>query len=148
MNIPLEPAIIRRFQLPDIDRHARWLMPRMLQAYPHLDGRGVLGFVNGLIYSNEYLFLYQPHSVALAQMMSAHTLSPKAVVWERFVWVEDRDDKTQIEEAAGFYDEMHRWAKATGCETIIVEEATDVPHETIKQHLGRIFTRQQQFARV
>jgi hypothetical protein len=31
---------------------------------------------------------------------------------------------------------------------LIVEENTDIPHDMIKEKLGRIFSRQQQFARV
>lgn len=149
MNAPVTMAtMLRRFQIPDLDRHGKWILPRLLAAYPHLTERTAAGFLAGIVYQNDSLFLYQSHSVALAQMVGSHTLAPKPIVWERFVWVEDPNDKQQVEDAAVFYDEFARWAKAQGCETIVVEEMTDVPHEIIKQKLGRVFNRQQQFARL
>lgn len=151
MNDVLEkPRVveIRKFQLPDLDRHGRWILPRMASAWPHLNERALVGFLRGILASNEFLFLYQPHGVALAQMIGTHTLSPKPIVQERFVWVEDRDDKEQIANAALFYDRIRDWAKSARVETVIVAELSDVPIDLIKERLGRIFNRQQQFARV
>lgn len=148
MNAIVETSTIRRFQRPDIDRHGPWLLPRLAAAFPHLNERSLIGFLNGLLYSNDVIFLYQPTSVALAQLISAHTLEPKPVVWERFVWCKDPKDEQQQKDAANFYVELHRWAQALKCQQIVVEERTDVPHDLIKQKLGRIFSRQQQFVRV
>ena len=145
----VSPApVIRRFDTADLSRHGKWIMPRMLQAFPHLNERGVATFLQNIIYNNEYLLLYSDNGVALAQIMSAHSLDAKPIVYERFVWVENHEDKDQVKHAAEFYTEFYRWAKSLGAEVIIVEENTDVPHDTIKEKLGRIFTRQQQFARV
>lgn len=149
MNAPVNLApIVRRFELPDLDRHGGWIMPRLTQAFPHLTERSAAGFLSSLIYNNEHLFLYQPHAVALAQVLSANALANKPVVWERFVWVEDPKDKQQVADAASFYSEFQRWAKAMSVEVIVVEELTDVPHDLIKEKLGRIFQRQQQFVRI
>ena len=141
------PAI-RRFDTADLSRHGKWIMPRMLQAFPHLNERGVATFLQNINYNNDYLFLYSDNGVALAQVMSAHSLDAKPIVYERFVWVEDKEDKEQIKHAAEFYTEFYRWAKSQSAAVIIVEENTDVPHDMIKEKLGRIFTRQQQFARL
>lgn len=150
---PVEPkadrAPVRRFQLPDINSEAEWLMPRLLAVYKHLNSTALYGWLRGNIYSNEYLFLFQQNSVALAQVMSAHTLQPRPVVQEHFVWARDPRNKDHVEEAAEFYTEMLRWAERQNADVMIVGELTDVPIETIKTKVnGRIFTREQRFARV
>lgn len=138
-------AEVRRFTIPDMDRHP-WLISRIIRAHPHLNNRTVIGWIRGLCYDNECLFLYQPNSVALAQVERAHTLNPKPVVRERFVFA--RDDK-HVGEAAAFYERFATWAKQQGCETLLVCEMTDVPEEMVKKALGgRLFTRPQTFAKV
>jgi len=139
--------VIRRFDTADLSKHGKWIVPRMMQVYPHMNERAVATFLQNIIYNNEWLFLYAETSVALAQVMSAHTLDAKPIIYERFVWVEDKEDKQQIKNAAEFYTEFRRWAKNLSADVMIVEENTDVPHDLIKEKLGRIFTRQQQFAR-
>ncbi len=139
---------IRRFNSADLSTHGAWILPRMLQTYKNMNERAAASFLQNIEFNNEYLFLYHEHGVALAQIMSAHALDAKPIVYERFVWVRDKDDKEQIKHAANFYTEFYKWAKAQSVEVIIVEENTDVPHDMIKEKLGRIFTRQQQFARV
>lgn len=139
---------IRKFDTADLSLHGKWIVPRMMQAFPHLNERGVATFLQTINYNNEYLLLFADTGVALAQVMSAHTLDAKPVVHERFVWVQDRENKEQVKHAAEFYTHFYRWAKTLGTEVIIVEENTDVPHDMVKEKLGRIFTRQQQFARV
>lgn len=144
---PLAP-VMRRFDTADLTTHGAWIMPRMLQTYKHMNERAAATFLQNVNYNNEFLFLYQDNGVALAQIMSAHSLDAKPIVYERFVWVKDKDDPAQIKFAAEFYTEFYKWAKSQSAEVIIVEENTDVPHDAIKEKLGRIFTHQQQFARV
>lgn len=146
--VEMPAPTIRKFDTADLSQHGKWIVPRMMQAFPHLNERGVASFLQTINYNNEYLLLFAETGVALAQVMSAHTLDAKPIVYERFVWVENREDKEQVKHAAEFYVEFHRWAKRIGVEVIIVEENTDVPHDLIKEKLGRIFNRQQQFARV
>lgn len=146
--VPLLNTTSRRFDVPDLDRHGLWLLPRLKQAYPHLNDRGVLSWIRNIVFVNDYLFICQENAVALAQVVSAHTLSPKPIVEERFVWVKDKENKEQVAAAACFYEDFARWAKHNGAETLVVEEMSDVPHEMVKEKLGRVFTRQVQFARV
>lgn len=153
MNIPAlklvdQPITNRHFDTADLSQHGKWLLPRMMQAYPHMNDRAVASFLQSILYNNEWLLLYQPHGVALAQVMSAHALDASPIICERFVWVENKDDKKQVKDAAEFYVEFQRWAKNQNIEVLIVEENTDVPHDLIKEKLGRIFTRQQQFAKL
>ena len=145
----VSPApVIRRFDTADLSRHGAWILPRMLKTYQHFNERGAASFLQNISYNNEYLFLYHDHGVALAQVMSAHALDAKPIVYERFVWVENPEDKEQVRHAAGFYTEFLKWAKSQSADVIIVEDNTDVSHDLIKEKLGRIFQRQQQFARV
>jgi hypothetical protein len=90
----------------------------------------------------------QEHSVALAEMQRANGLADKPIVRERFVLIEDIENAAQQKEAADFYDEFKRWAKNLSADIILVQELTNVPAEMIKEKLGRIYQRQQQFARV
>src|SRR5215468_6993166 len=94
---------VRRFELPDLDHHARWFMPRFLKEYPHLNQRAAIGFLRGIIYNNEFLFLFQDNAVARAQLMHSGGLEPEAIVWERFVWVENPADAAQTHAASSFY---------------------------------------------
>lgn len=138
--------VTRRFELPDLDTHAGWLVPRLLELCPHMNARGMASYLRGLLYSPDYLFLFQDNAVALAQVVSEHAMAAQPVLWERFVFA--REPK-YVPGAAVFYDEFRRWAKMKGIAVMIVEEASDVPHETIKDRLNkRLFTRQQVFARI
>lgn len=139
---------IRRFEVPDLDRHRGWMISRLKQTYQHLNDANLVGWIRNVIYSPEYLFLYQDNSVALFQVMSSHTLQPQPLVQERFVFCEDKEKPEHIEQAALFYVEALRWARHQGADPIIVEELSDVPHEQIKTSLGRLLTRQQVFHKV
>ena len=143
-----EVSAIRRFEIPDLARHGGWLMGRLTKAYPHLTDREIQGWLRALIYNNECRFLYQENSVGMAQVVLNHTMTPRPVITERFVFAENKDDPAHVAQAANFYDEFARWAKNKSADTILVEELSDVPHELIKERLGRLFTRQQTFARV
>lgn len=138
----------RRFDIPDLDRHGLWLLPRLKQKYPHLNDRGLLSWIRNIVFVNDWHFICQDTGVALAQCVSAHTLSPKPIIQEHFVWVQNKDDKEQVAAAACFYTDFARWAKHHQAEVVTVEEDTDVPHEMVKEKLGRVFTRTQQFTRV
>ena len=139
-----EPA--RRFQLPDLDTHGRWIIARLLEVYPHRTERDLIGFLRGIIGSNDYLVLYQDYGVALATVAKTNPLAPKSHVEEIFVWVAPNQSP---ELCASFYVDFARWAKHLSLEVVIVEEQSDVPHEAVKAALDkRVFVKQVQFARV
>lgn len=146
-RVGIELPAIRRFDLADLSRHGAWLVPRLTAALD-LPEQRLGGWLRGMIDSSDFLFLTQEHSAALAEMQRVNGLADKPIVRERFVLVEDIENKDHIKEAASFYTEFHRWAKNLGAEIILVEELSNVPHEMIKEKLGRIYTRQQQFARL
>ena len=144
---PVIGADVRRFELPDMDRHARWFMPRFLTEFPHLNERSAIGFLRGIIYSNEFLFLFQEKGVALAQAMGSGGLDAEAIVWERFVWVEDPTDVAQQQAASFFYVRIAEWAKRMGTGIVHVECKSDVSHDLIKAKVGRVFETSQKFIR-
>lgn len=138
----------RRFQRPDLDRHGPWLMERLVKAFPHLSPNQVAGWLASMVYNNDFMFLFQPNAVGLAQMERGQSLAPTPLVRERFVFA--REPK-YVEEASWFYVEWERWAKAQGAEVMLVNEGySDVSAEQIRARFDnrRIFTRQQTFLRV
>lgn len=149
----IEPPFTRRFERPDIDRHRAWFIPRLLKSYPQLTDRTVLGWLISALESNEFMFLYQDHAVALAQVC-AYSLRPEAVIEEIFVWCEQPQSKENQQQAAHFYDHFYNWAKRKSIATLVVQESTDVPAEMIRQELGnteqgkRLFERKVMYARV
>ena len=64
------------------------------------------------------------------------------------MFCEDKDNPEHVEQALHFYTEVAKWAKHQGAKTIIVEELSDVPHEMIKDRMGRLLNRQQVFHKV
>jgi hypothetical protein len=146
----IELPAVRRFELSDIAQHAKWLLPRLCRGYPHLNERTALGFLNNILYNQDYYFCYQPHAAGLMQVERAHMLTPEPIVREKFVWVEDAKDEAQIDEALAFYSEFAKWGERFGAKIMIVGENTDVPHEKLRTVFEgkRIFTREQKFVRI
>jgi hypothetical protein len=138
------PNAIRRFTLADLSQHGAWIAQRLMKLRPELTDRQLRTWLTNLIESNAHLFLYQPHAVALAEVVREESLAGKPVVRERFVFMQEGHDA----EAAEFYVEFMRWAGSLGAEQVIVEEMTDVPHELVRAKVGRVFERKQFFARV
>jgi hypothetical protein len=134
-----EPAFIRRFEIADLSRHGPWLMKRFLAKFPEMGEKQIAGYLSGMIVNNEHVFLYQDHAVALAQIVFSPGIKPVRVIQERFVWVENREDKDQLSDAADFYDQFKVWAQRQSVERIIVCEDSDVPKTLIEQRLGRVF---------
>jgi hypothetical protein len=143
-----EPAFIRRFELADLSRHGPWLLKRFAAKFPEFAERQIAGYLSGMIVNNEHQFLYQDHAVALAQIVLSPGIKPVRVIQERFVWVEDREDKQQLSDAADFYDQFKLWARRQDVERIIVCEDTDVPKTLIEARLGRVFDTKVSYARM
>ena len=133
-------APVRRFEPADLSQHGPWMLKRFAAKFPDFSEQAVASYLSQLVWDNEHMFLYQPHAVALAQIMNSPGIKTVKIVQERFVWVEDRNDKDQLENAADFYTHMQQWAKRQqGVARIIVCEDTDVPKAMIEARLGRIF---------
>lgn len=134
-----ERATVRRFSTADLSEHGGWILKRLQPMYPDCDERFIAGWLRGLICDNAHSFLYQPNAVALAQLVATPGLRPGWMVQERFVWVEDKTDKEQLEHAADFYLAFAEWGRAQRAERIIACENSDVPKAMIEARLGRLF---------
>lgn len=147
-QVELPIPFTRRFERPDIDRHAAWFIPRLLKTYPHLTDRSAYTWLLNILDSNEMMFLFQENGIALAQCIQ-YGLRAESIIEEQFVWVADPKNDVHIAEAAHFYPHFYEWAKRKGLSTVVVEENSDVPHEFVKEKLGRrLFERKVIFARV
>jgi len=145
---PRELAFVRRFEQADLTTHGPWLMKRFMLKLPDVREQYIGGYLRGLVYDNEHLFLYQDNAVALAQIMHSPGIKSVKVVQERFVWMRNREDKAQQEAAADFYEHFKAWAKRLGAERINVREDSDVPKAMIEARLGRLFDTTVSHARV
>jgi hypothetical protein len=138
-EVPRERAAIRRFSTADLSEHGPWIMQRLTQMLPGVDEHWLAGWLRGLIYDNGHLFLYQPHAVCLAQIVTLPSIKPTKVVQERFVWIENKENREQQEAAADFYEDMGLWALNLRIDRMIICENTDVPKADIEKRIGRIF---------
>jgi hypothetical protein len=143
-----EPAAVRRFEVADLSRHGPWLLKRFATKFPEMSEQHIGGYLRGLTVANATQFLYQDHAVALAEVVYSSGIKRAMIVQERFVWVEDRNNKDQLEDAACLYDQMKTWAKGLGAERIIVCEDSDVPKAMIEARLGRLFDTKISHARI
>ena len=147
-EIERAPASTRRFELADLSQHGAWLLKRFAAKFPDMTDNTIAGYLQGLLYSNEHLFLYQDNAVGLAQLVYSAGIRSVKVVQERFVWIQDRNNKEWCENAADFYLEFRQWGKLQGAERIIACEDTDVPKSRIEARLGRLFDTKVSHARV
>ena len=92
-----------------------------MSQFPDLSEQAIGGYLRGLVASNTVQFLYQDHAVALAEIVYSSGIKRAMIVQERFVWVEDRTDKEQLENAADLYCQMQTWARGLGAERIIAD---------------------------
>lgn len=143
-----EPPFIRRFELPDIDKHAAWFIPRVMKTFPNFTDRSLRTWLLSMLTSTEHMMLYLDHGVALAQAMP-YGLPAEHIIIEQFVFIEDPADKTMQDDASHVYLHFHEWAKRKGLTVLIVEENSDVPHDMVRARLDkRLFERKQIFAKV
>lgn len=147
VEAPREPVFVRRFDRADLSKHGPWLLPRLVEAVG-ITEQAAAGWLQSFILSNEHLFLFQDHAVALAQAVPGYGLKNQIVIQERFVFVENREDKQQIRDAAEFYEHFHDWAKLKGAEQLIALEQSDVPQAMIEERLGRLFKFETRYARI
>lgn len=139
---------LRRFALADLSEHGPWILGRLLKLHPHLDQRTLAGYMRGMVDSNDFLFLYQPNSVALFSLERGDILSPKPVVREHFVFIREPDDAEHLVEAGAFYEHVKMWSKNLGAEFLMLSDKSDVPLDKIQRKLGKTFERQVSYARV
>ena len=132
---PTELAPLRRFDLADFHRHP-WIFARLAKAYPEMGERYVAGWLRGLIYNNDFCFMYQEHAVGLAGLERAYGLQNRPLIVEKFVFAHDPANPEHVAAAAEMYASFSKWAKSMDCDRMVVGQLTDVPRETIKEVCG------------
>lgn len=145
---PVQDVTPRRFEMPDLARDGGWVLARLLKVYNHLNEQQMAGWLRGIIYHNEFLFLWLPNAVALAQVERGHTLSPRPLVREHFVWANDPQNPRHVAQAAQMYERIREWARQQNASVMIVGEQTDVSADVIGQLFGKVLERRQKFVRV
>ena len=127
-------STLERFTAADLNYRHKWVVDRLLQAYPHHTERSVIGWLRGITESNLFLCLRQDQAVAVAEVSTPDTLAADRVVSERFVFLQDRLNKAQARQALEFYDEMLRWAKGMDVDRVIILQLSDVPEDIARKH--------------
>lgn len=132
-----EPIKVRRMTMADINGFD-WLIPRLRQRYPNITETQMMGWLRGIVPSNEYFVICSPKAVAAARY-ERDFLQASPVVYERFVLAATEAD---TEEAAALYDHMLSWAKGLSAMEMMVGVFTDVPPAMIRERIGKVSVRQ------
>lgn len=132
----VERPLVRRFELADFNRHM-WLRDRVHKICPHMQPHVVESFLRSQLYSPEFLFMFMPHAVGLAQVIRTTVFEPTPIIMERFVFAENPANEEHVLEAVDFYAEMTRWAHNQGATKMIVLQHSDVPMEMADKIFGK-----------
>jgi hypothetical protein len=130
-SLPLA-TLSHRFGPPDFDSVGMWLLGELKERWPHVNERNIFGWLRSLTDASEYLFIRNEKAVLLAQQIRENfELHPTVI--EIFCLGQDGG----LQDAAGLYTEMKRWAQSLGTEKMIVEEFTNVPRPMIVEAVGQ-----------
>jgi hypothetical protein len=141
---------IRRFSPADLTSSAGWIMEKLRVLYPSKGEVALANWLRMLANRNDCQFLRTDHAIELAEVVVLNLMDEHPVIYERFVWCENRQSNQHIEEAMLLYGEMRRWAKSMSVAKIIVNQSSDVPRERIGECFWskRLFPEQLDIARV
>lgn len=138
----------QRMTLNYFQKDMAWALQRVVQGYPHLTERTAFAWLQPLLSNNEFLFLRTGRCIGLAQIVREHTLRPRPIVYERFVFCRNPDDKEEILEAIEIYAEFRRWGQHQGAANMIVLEQTDVPSKVLDAKVGDVKTQVMRYIRL
>jgi hypothetical protein len=136
MLAPIVSSPVQRFTQSNLTS-CGWFLHRLVKTYPNKNEIGWANYIRSMCGRNDCLFIAQPHGVALAEVVQTDNLVGKRVVYERFVWCEDRQNPDHVDAAADFYTEFVRWAVSLGIDEIVIDRASDVPVELIRATLRK-----------
>jgi hypothetical protein len=143
----LAPAM-RRFSLADLTDKSGWILTRLTLLYPNKSEQVLANWLRMLASRNDCFFARTDHAVAMAEVVVLNLMDDHPVIYERFVWCENRQNIHHIDEAAQLYEEIKRWAKSMSIEKIIVNRSSDVPKERIGKTIGRVWLEEINYVRV
>jgi hypothetical protein len=143
-------STIRRFSPADLNSSAAWIMQKLRVLYPAKSEVTLANWLRMAANRNDCLFIRTDHAVAFAEVVVLNLMNEHPVVYERFVWCENRQSNAHIEEAMTLYGEIRRWAKSMSIVQVVVNQSSDVPRERIGEcfWMKRLFPEQIDIARV
>jgi hypothetical protein len=106
-------------------------MQRLQLLYANKSEVTLANWLRMLVSRNDCLFIRTDHAIALAEVVVLNLMDEHPVVYERFVWCENRQNNHHIEEAMLLYGELRRWAKSMSIVKVVVNQSSDVPRERI-----------------
>ena len=141
---------IRRFSTSDLTSSAGWIMEKLRALYPNKSEVMLANWLRQAANRNDCLFIRTDHAVAFAEVVVINLMDEHPVIYERFVWCENRQSNQHIEEAMMLYGEFRRWAKSMSIAKVIVNQSSDVPRERIGECFWskRLYPEQIDIARV
>jgi len=139
---------VRRLSPADLSDRAAWIMARLRTRYPHKSEVTIANWLRQLSNRNDCLCVRTEHAIALAEMVVLDLMDEHPVIYERFVYCENRQNINHIDEAVSLYEELKNWAKTASIEKVIVNQFSDVPKERIKEVFRRLHSEDVTFARV
>src|SRR5258708_4882023 len=83
---------VRRFGMPELDKHGNFLVERLKTRYPQLTDRNIFSWLRGSLESNEVQIICTAHAIGMAQI-THEPLDTQPIVKEVFVFV--RFDKME-----------------------------------------------------
>ena len=139
---------IRRLQESDLALHSSWLFPRLTKLYPHMNDRALLTWFKGIMFSNDFMPLASDTGVALGYISRPDVLAQKPIVQVGFVWVKNRAEAAQAQEAIGFYQQYINWANSNFIDVIYLADHSDVPLDVVKETFKRVLVKETKYLRV
>ena len=141
---------VRRLSPADLTDKSAWIMQRLQALYPNKSEVTLANWFRMLVARNDCLFIRTDHAIALAEVVVLNLMDDHPVIYERFVWCENRQNNYHIEEAMSLYGEFRRWAKSMSITKVVVNQSSDVPRERIGECFWskRLFPEQLDIAKV
>ena len=135
----------RRVGMADLTTLLPLVTKRLQERRPHVQLGAVLGWLRGCVLSNEMWFVMSEQAVALAQIMR-EPLEQQPFAIEHFVFVRPLPGTSAaavdaVDEAAGLYVPMCKWAANMNCSRLEVDRNTDVPRTDIRMRVGKVGTK-------
>lgn len=132
MNVT-SPEDIRRVERVDLEMMAAWLVKRLQERHTEAGYGVIMGWLGGLLASNEYFFVRTARAVALAQVVRL-PLEVQPEVHVRFCFCMAEEDE---HEAADLYPRMASWAANLNASKIFLAGWSDITFKRAGARIGR-----------
>jgi hypothetical protein len=132
---PLPP--VYRFSLPDLYDAETWLIPRILQKYPHMQAPQIRMWLKSHVDNNFSHILRTDHAVALAEV-TKDFLAPRETIVEKFVLVKPTADPaiSGDDHMVALYKAIIAWGQSLGAGDFMVQHHSDLKPEVFAARIG------------